>query len=122
MDRFDDKAASNFSARMVFAGERALADGFALIGYLTNRGTTIPVADPDQLEALLATLIRNRDSAFVVVDHDLARSGSRLLARVNADGGRILVAEVPPLSRPQELHIDLDAQIRVLLGGKPLDD
>ena len=117
MDRFDDKAASNFSARMVFAGERALADGFALIGF-----ETLPDADPDQLEALLATLIRNRDSAFVVVDHDLARSGSRLLARVNADGGRILVAEVPPLSRPQELHIDLDAQIRVLLGGKPLDD
>ena len=117
MNGVHDNGPTSFSGRMVFAGERALADGFALIGF-----ETLPDADPAQLEALLASLIRERDSAFVIIDHALACSGSRLLARVNADGGRIVVAEVPPLNRPQDLHIDLDAQIRVLLGGKSLDD
>ena len=104
-------------SRLLFAGERALADGFALIGF-----ETLPDADPEALDALLTELLRERESAFLVLDHALAGCGSRLLARVNSDGGRIVVAEVPALNQPQALHIDLDAQIRVLLGGKPLDD
>lgn len=102
--------------RMVFAGAAALAEGFALIGF-----ETLADADSAALDELLTELLRKRQSAFVIIDEALAAVGSRLLDRVNADGGRIVVAVVPPLNRPEALHLDIDAQISVLLGGKPLD-
>ena len=47
------------AARLLFAGERALADGFALIGF-----ETWPDADEEQLEELLKQLLRERESAL----------------------------------------------------------
>jgi vacuolar-type H+-ATPase subunit F/Vma7 len=103
--------------RMVFLGQSALAEGFALIGFETRSNATVA-----ELDDLLAKLLAERQHAFLVIEQDLARAESRLLPLVYAEGGRIVVAEVPPLAHPEAVHIDIDDQIQTLLGGQSLDE
>jgi vacuolar-type H+-ATPase subunit F/Vma7 len=103
--------------RMCFLGDRALAEGFALIGFETTPDAT--AADLDQL---LGDLKQSRANAFVVIDQRLAAAGSRLLPRVYEEGGRIVVTEVPALANPEGLTLDIDEQVRLLTGGQSLED
>ncbi len=102
---------------MVFLGERALAEGFSLIGF-----ETWPDADNAQLDRVLQELLQAHTSAFVVIDNDLAGRESRLLRQIDTEGGRIVVAVVPPLAQPENFHLDIDDQVRVLLGGQPIEE
>ncbi len=113
----DLSAASGTATRMLFLGERSLAEGFALIGF-----ETWPDADVAQLDRLLEQLRQQRSRALVVIDERLARGQSRLLPLVYAEGGRIVIAEVPPLASPEDFHVDIDAQIQAMLGGQRLED
>lgn len=112
-----DDAVAGSGTRMLFLGERALAEGFALIGF-----ETWPDASVAQLDTLLEQLRQQRTSAFVIIDQHLAGGGSRLLPLVNDEGGRIMVAEVPPLANPQDFRLDIDEQVKALLGGQSLED
>ena len=103
--------------RMCFLGDQALAEGFALIGF-----ETMPNATSSDLDELLGELLRQRANAFVVIDQELAGAGSRLLRRVYDEGGRIVVAEVPRLSDPEGLRLEIDEQVRLLIGGQRLED
>ena len=103
--------------RLICLAERALTDGFALLGF-----ETWPDPTAAQLDRLLGELLQARDNALLIIDHRLADSGSRLLPRIHAEGGRILVVEVPPLANPGDFRLDIDAQIRSLLGGQSLED
>lgn len=103
--------------RMLFLGERALAEGFALIGF-----ETWPDADTGELDRLLEQLRQQRARALVVIDQRLAQGESRMLPLIYAEGGRIVVAEVPPLANPEQFHVDIDAQIQAMLGGQRLED
>jgi len=103
--------------RLHFLGDRALAEGFALIGFETS-----PDAGAAQLDKLLGDLLRERENAFVVIDQKLAQAGSRLLPRVYDEGGRIVIVEVPALSDPDGFRLDIDEQVRVLLGGNKLEE
>jgi vacuolar-type H+-ATPase subunit F/Vma7 len=105
------------ATRMLFLGERALAEGFALIGF-----ETWPDATVAELDRLLEELRQARTRAFVVVDQRLAQGGSRLLPLVYDEGGRIMVSEVPPLAHPEAFRLDIDAQVEALLGGQRLED
>lgn len=100
-------------ARLVFLGERALAEGFALIGF-----DTWPDADPTTLDRVLDELRRARCGALVVIDQQLAHSGSRLLAQVHAEGRDVVVIEVPSLASPQGFHLAIDDQVQALLGAR----
>ncbi|MGB0721786.1 MAG: V-type ATP synthase subunit F [Gammaproteobacteria bacterium] len=97
--------------RLIFMGEEALADGFALVGFETH-----PDPTPRQLDELLAGLIRNRERAFLVLDTAVGASDSTLLDQVCSEGGRIVVSQVPSLRTPDQFESDLDRQIRLLTG------
>ena len=97
--------------RMLFMGSAALTDGFQLIGF-----ETWPDATPDQLNQVLESLIEGRQSAFVIIDHDLAAQESRMLERVRREGGRIVVTEIPPLNDPETFPGLIEGRVQALLG------
>ncbi|MBT8127530.1 MAG: ATPase [Gammaproteobacteria bacterium] len=97
--------------RQIFLGAAPLATGFRLAGF-----EVYPGADAAQLDRLLDELRASRTPALVVIDQDLAESDSQRLERVRSEGGRILLTQVPPLNRPDEMHSSVDDRIQQLLG------
>ena len=97
--------------RQVFLGEASLATGFRLAGFEVH-----PDADAAELDALLEQLQATRTPAFVVIDQQLAESGSRRLDAVRQEGGRILLTQVPSLARPETMRSAVDDRIQQLLG------
>lgn len=97
--------------RQVFLGDANLATGFRLAGF-----EVFPDADVAQMDALLDALVASRTHAFVVIDDQLAASDSRRLKMVREEGGRILLTQVPPLTRPDHINSSVDERIRQLLG------
>lgn len=105
------------SARLLFLGQRALAEGFALIGF-----EIWPDADVKVLDQTLATLRREKRGALVIIDQMLADAGSRLLPQIHAEGRHVVVIEVPALAGPQDFHLAIDDQVQALLGARPDGD
>ncbi|MGD8956489.1 MAG: V-type ATP synthase subunit F [Chromatiaceae bacterium] len=97
--------------RQLFLGDVSLATGFRLAGF-----EVFPDADAAQLDQLLSELLATRSPAFVVIDQALAASESRRLEEVRREGGRILLTQVPPLTRPEQMHSAIDDRIQQLLG------
>jgi vacuolar-type H+-ATPase subunit F/Vma7 len=104
-------------ARLLFFGERALTEGFGLIGV-----ETFPDATVEHLDRVLTELLQSRATALVLLDQRVAHLGSRMLPRVRKEGGRILVTEVPPLRSPEDYHSEIDNQVTALLGGSNLEE
>jgi vacuolar-type H+-ATPase subunit F/Vma7 len=105
------------SARLLFLGEQALAEGFALIGF-----ETWPDASVAQLDEVLGSLRHESQGAFVVIDQQLAASDSELLPLIAAEGRHVVVIEVPTLADPQGFRLDIDDQVQALLGGQHSGD
>lgn len=102
--------------RMIALGSAALTEGFSLIGV-----ETIPDATPEALEELLADLVRRQEKALVFLEHDLARSQGPWLTRVREEGGRVVVAEIPPLHAPEDYHPQVEDVVRAILGASALE-
>lgn len=98
---------------MYFLGNESLCNGFRLAGF-----DVYPEADGAVLDNLLKTLLAERQTAFVVLDDQLASSDSKLLNQVRAEGGRILVTEVPSLNNPDNWHSSVDQHIELLLNNQ----
>ncbi len=112
----NSQSVSAAPTRMIAVGSAALTEGFSMIGV-----ETMPDATPEVLETLLAGLVRRQEKALVFLEHDLARSGGPWLSRVRAEGGRIVVAEIPPLHAPEEYHPQVEEVVRAILGTHALD-
>jgi vacuolar-type H+-ATPase subunit F/Vma7 len=97
---------------LYFLGEAGLASGFRLAGFEV-------LADADQaaLEQLLLRLREAREAAFVVLDQQLARSDSQVLREIRAEGGRILITQVPSLNNSEPLPSCVDAQLGKLFSN-----
>ena len=102
--------------RLIAIGSEALTEGFALLGFETHADAT-----PDDVEAVLAGLVRSRDTALVILEHELARSGMASLERVRREGGRILVTEVPPLHAPAHYRPPVEDLVKRILGTQALE-
>lgn len=103
--------------RMIFLGETTLTDGFRLIGFETFADPT-----PDELDLILQQLVAEKRNAFIVLDHQLSECDSPMLERVRAEGGRIIITEVPPLNAPDNFHCKIDNQVHMLLGSEKRGD
>lgn len=103
--------------RMIALGGAALIEGFGLIGVETR-----PDATPEQLETLLAELVRNQEKALLFLEDALARGSGPWLRRVREEGGRIVIAEVPPLHAPQDYHPPVEELVHSILGPQALEE
>jgi len=52
----------------------------------------------------------------VILDHTLYDSDLAVLAELRGEGGRVLIAQVPPLNDPDAMHSSVDNRIAQLLG------
>lgn len=104
------------ATRMIALGSAALTEGFSLIGI-----ETLADATPEQLENLLADLVRRQEKALVFLEHSLARSQGPWLRHVREEGGRIVIAEVPPLHTPGDYHPQVEDVVRAILGAQALE-
>ena len=100
------------ATRQLFLGDASLATGFRLAGF-----EVFPDADAAQLDQLLEKLTASRTAAFIVIDQQLAESGSKRLEGVRREGGRILLTQVPALNQPEQMHSSVDDRIQQLLGS-----
>jgi vacuolar-type H+-ATPase subunit F/Vma7 len=101
------------SARLLFLGEKALAQGFSLIGF-----ETWPDASVAELDDVLAEIRNDAQGALVIIDQRLAAAGSKRLPIINSEGRHVVVIEVPSLSDAKGFRLDIDAQVEALLGGQ----
>lgn len=98
-------------------GSAALTRGFALLGF-----ETYPDATVETLEHVLEDLLRQKEKAVVFLEHHLARSGGPFLSQVRSEGGRIVVAEVPPLATPADYHPPVEELVKRILGPAALEE
>ncbi len=103
-------------SRLIAMGSAALVQGFALIGF-----EAYPDPTPEQMETILADLVRQRIKAFVILEHQLAASGGPWLNRVLSEGGRIVVTEIPQLHSPEGYKPAVEAQVEAILGPRALE-
>lgn len=101
---------------MLALGSAPLVQGFALVGF-----EAYPDASTEQLEEILAQLHRSHSSALVLVEHDLARQGGEWFDRLRAEGGRIVITEVPPLHAPEGHHPAVETLVTDILGEHALE-
>lgn len=99
------------ATQLYFLGEAALANGFRLAGF-----QVYPDASEEQLDKLLRHLHDTRETAFVILDHTLYDSEIEILEELRGEGGRVLIAQVPPLNDPRAMHSPVDKRIAQLLG------
>ena len=101
---------------LIAMGSEALTEGFGLLGFETHADATL-----EDVEIVLAELIRSRATALVILEHELARSGVASLERVRREGGRIVVTEVPPLHAPADYRPPVEDLVRRILGAQALE-
>lgn len=94
------------ATRIIALGSVPLMDGFRLAGV-----EVMPNAGADDLEALLKSLVMNKEKALVLIESGLAEESGPWLQRARAEGGRIVVVQVPPLAGAGEFHSDVDRLI-----------
>lgn len=103
--------------RLIAMGHAALTQGFALLGFETH-----PDADREMVESVLEQLLKHREKALVLLEHELARADGVYLNRVRSEGGRIVVVEVPPLHAPADYHPPVEDLVERVLGPSALEE
>ena len=58
---------------------------------------------------------------FSFLEHHLARHAGPWLERVRGEGGRIVIAEIPPLHAPGDYHPQVEDVVRRILGANALE-
>lgn len=103
------------ATRLIAVGSAALVEGFGLIGF-----ETYPDAGMRDLEVLLEELVRQRASALILLESELARCPCRVLERIRAQYVSIVVVEVPQLHAPADFHPEVEELVRSVLGPSAL--
>jgi len=98
--------------RMIFLGESALVDGFQLIGFETHADPTL-----EEIDRVLRGLEEGGEKAFVVIGVACTAQESAAYRRLRGEGGRVVIAKVPPLANPTGFQCEVDQRVRMLLGG-----
>ena len=78
--------------RVLAIGNRALMDGFALLGIETYADFSLT-----QMEQLLLELYRGNERALVYLQQDLAQADIPVLTNLRNEGGRVLISEIPDI-------------------------
>ena len=111
------QASSQFGqARLIAMGDEALMQGFALIGF-----ETWPAASEQDLDRLLGELLDRNEQALVLLQSGLVRSDVANLRRVLGEGGRIVVAEIPPLEATEGFRSVVEEKLHTVMQTGAVD-
>ena len=102
---------ASLATRIIALGSAPLMDGFRLAGV-----EVMPNADSDQLESLLKSLVTEKAKALVLVESGLINEPGPWLHRVQSEGGRVVVVQIPSLASGGKYRSDVDRLIG-LSGG-----
>jgi vacuolar-type H+-ATPase subunit F/Vma7 len=94
------------TTRIIAAGSTALMDGFRLAGI-----EVMPDPTAAELETLLRSLVTGKERALVLLEAGLFGEPGPWLRRVQSEGGRVVVMQVPSLARAREYACELDRLI-----------
>lgn len=108
-------APNTHKTRMLFLGDSTLGDGFRLIGFESLNNPS-----EEQVERVFRELINSRQNAFVLLDESIPRAGIPSLKQVLAEGGRVVVTTIPPLTAPGELSREVAEQLRAMFGSSTM--
>jgi vacuolar-type H+-ATPase subunit F/Vma7 len=103
--------------RVIALGGAALMQGFSLLGAETFKDAT-----KDDVEQVLAELVRSQDQALVFVENTLVTASGHYLDRVRREGGRIIVSEIPPLDAPADYRPPVEALVVRVVGASALEE
>ncbi|MBI2312122.1 MAG: V-type ATP synthase subunit F [Betaproteobacteria bacterium] len=103
--------------RLIAMGSAPLMQGFGLIGV-----ETWPDATEEQVEQVLAALVRKGEKALLFLEQNLARSRGHWLNWVRNEEARIVITEIPSLHAPHAYAPAVDRLVRSILGPSALED
>ncbi|CAK0757580.1 conserved hypothetical protein [Gammaproteobacteria bacterium] len=104
--------------RLIVMGGAPLTEGFALIGF-----EVFPNATIDELDDVLNELLKQRQKALVLIEDYLALGNrSSILAQIRAEGGSIVVVEIPRINAPADYHPQIEAMVVSILGPNALEE
>ena len=104
-------------ARMIALGGAGLMEGFELIGF-----ETFPDPAPATVENLFHELLREQQSALVVIERRLAENPGRQLMRAQREGGRIVITEIPEIHLSHGYHSRVESLVQSILGASALEE
>lgn len=104
-------------------GQKALTDGFALLGF-----ETFPDATANTVESVISELLATKEKALVflenglseVTDTEIQRASSAVL-RARRAAARIIITEIPPLNAPETYRPLVEDLVNRVLGAAVLD-
>ena len=103
-------------ARLIALGSAGLMEGFELIGFETIADPT-----PESVEELFQELLRQQQSALVVIERRLAENPGRHLMRAQQEGGRIVITEIPEIHMSRGYHSRVEELVQSILGSSALE-
>lgn len=109
--------------RLIAMGQKALTNGFALLGF-----EAFPDANIESVEKILTELLATKESALVFLEHSLtnntattpAHTASALL-QARREASQIIITEIPPLNAPDTYCPLVEELIQKVLGAQVLD-
>ncbi len=102
--------------KIIAIGNAALMDGFALLGI-----ETFADASADEINELLTQLVRNRERALVYLQQNLMSQGIPMIQQLRAQGGSILICEIPDLHTAEDYQPEVEKLIGRVLGSSVLE-
>lgn len=98
--------------RLLAIGNRALMDGFALLGIETHADISI-----EEIDKILTDLSRKKEKAMIFLQQDLAQAELAVLQQLRNEGGRVLISEIPDILSADEYQASVDQLITRVLGA-----
>jgi vacuolar-type H+-ATPase subunit F/Vma7 len=110
--------------RYIVMGQKALTEGFALLGF-----ETFPDATTDQVESLLTGLLKRPEKALVLLESTLtykhgAKTSEEILpalSRARREAAWVIITEIPPLHSPEVYRPSVETLLARVLGDSVLD-
>jgi vacuolar-type H+-ATPase subunit F/Vma7 len=102
--------------KLIFMGNQALAEGFALLGF-----ETFPNATVENVENELSKLLKDKERALVFLENHLTHQPCSAFLRVRSEAAGIIITEIPSLSTPDTYRPSVEELVERVLGPSVLD-
>ena len=102
--------------RLIFMGSKALAEGFALLGF-----EIFPDVSDEVVENELAKLLKNQERALIFVESYLIQQPGPFFLRARSESAGIILTEIPSLKAPDTYRPSVEELVVRVLGTSVLD-